>query len=61
MPLEEKIANTYGFDNWKTISQIVVVTFNVDQDSSYFERLWNWNPKTNDNILISGNDTIRYN
>lgn len=61
MPLEEKITNTYGFDNWKTISQIVVVTFNVDQDSSYFERLWNWNPKTNDNILISGNDTIRYN
>ncbi|HEY5688055.1 MAG TPA: hypothetical protein VIS27_07100 [Yeosuana sp.] len=59
--MEEKIANTYGFDNWKTISQIVVVTFNVDQDSSYFERLWNWNPKTNDNILISGNDTIRYN
>ena len=39
----------------------IAFTFNVDKDSSHFERTWNWHPKTNDVILISGNDTILYN
>lgn len=56
----EKIANAYGFNNWKKISQISF-TFNVDRDSSHFERSWKWHPKTNDVILTSGNDTISYN
>ncbi len=56
----EKIANAYGFDNWKNISQIAF-TFNVDKDSSHFERSWNWKPKTNDVILITEKDTIIYN
>ena len=57
---KEKIANAYGFENWKKISQIAF-TFNVDKDSDHFERSWNWHPKTNDVTLISGSDTIMYN
>lgn len=56
----EKIANSHGFDNWKSVSQIHF-TFNVDRDSSHFERSWSWKPKTNDVTLISGADTISYN
>jgi len=56
----EKIANAYGFSNWEKISQIAF-TFNVDRDSSHFERSWEWHPKTNNVMLISGNDTISYN
>ncbi|MFH4964971.1 hypothetical protein V8G69_08205 [Gaetbulibacter sp. M235] len=56
----EKIADANGFDNWKNISKIEF-TFNVDRDSSHFERSWSWKPKTDDIILISDKDTISYN
>lgn len=56
----EKIAETYGFEHWKDVSQIEF-TFNIDRDSSHFERSWAWNPKTSDVTLISNVDTISYN
>lgn len=56
----EKIANANGIDNWKNVSKIAF-TFNVDRDSSHFERSWTWHPKTGDVTLISGKDTISYN
>ena len=56
----EKIANANGFENWKNVSQIQF-TFNVDRDTSHFERSWTWNPKTEDVIMISGKDTVVYN
>lgn len=58
--LREKIANAHGFEHWKHVSKIAF-TFNVDRDSSHFERSWFWKPKTNDVILISDKDSIYFN
>ncbi len=60
LSIPEKIANAYGFNNWDQVLQIEF-TFNVDRDSSHFERSWKWNPKTNDVIMTLGNDSIFYN
>lgn len=56
----EKVANAHGFENWSKVNQIEF-TFNVDRDSSHFERSWIWKPKTNDITRISGKDTLSYN
>lgn len=56
----EKIANANGFENWKDVSELHF-TFNVERDTAHFERSWIWKPKTEDVIMISGNDTIAYN
>ncbi|MDC1379324.1 hypothetical protein N8273_01660 [Algibacter sp.] len=56
----EKIANAHGFENWKQVSEIQF-TFNVDEDSSHFERSWIWKPKANEVIALSKKDTINYN
>ena len=58
--IAEKIANAHGFENWEKVSKIAF-RFNVDKDSSHFERSWTWNPKTNNVRLISNQDTINYN
>ena len=60
LSISEKIANAYGFENWKNVSEIAF-TFNVDRDSSHFERSWKWNPKTNDVLMISGQDSVVFN
>ncbi|MCX7550770.1 hypothetical protein [Xanthomarina sp. F2636L] len=56
----EKIAHAYGIDHWNKVKEIAF-TFNVDRDSTHFERSWIWNPKANLVTLISNNDTIQYN
>ncbi|WP_420602502.1 hypothetical protein [Flagellimonas sp.] len=56
----EKIAHAHGYDNWKSVKEFTF-TFNVDRDSSHFERTWKWKPKTNDIIAITGGDTLAYN
>ena len=60
IPITEKIAQAYGFEHWKDISQIAF-TFNVDRDTIHSERSWTWNPKTNDVTLISNNDGFGFN
>lgn len=60
LSVAEKIANANGFKHWKYVSEIDF-TFNVDRDSTHFERSWNWKLKTSDVTLISGKDTILYN
>ncbi|MBQ0788092.1 MAG: hypothetical protein KBT69_11360 [Oceanihabitans sp.] len=60
LSIAEKIANAHGFENWDKVSEIAF-TFNVDKDSTHFERSWTWKPKTNDVRLISNQDTIQYN
>lgn len=56
----EKIAKAHGIDNWEKIN-LIEFTFNVNRDSSHFERSWSWYPKTNDIGLISNKDTITFN
>lgn len=56
----EKVANAHGFEYWSNVNKIEF-TFNVDRDSSHFERRWVWKPKTNDITRISGKDTLSYN
>ena len=56
----EKIADAHGFEHWKAVSSLKF-TFNVDRDSSHFERTWLWKPKTNDVVLTTREDTISYN
>lgn len=60
LTIAEKIAYANGFENWKNVSQLEF-TFNVDSDSTHFERSWVWNPKTNDVTMISEKDTLSYN
>lgn len=56
----EKIANANGFENWRNVSELQF-TFNVDKDTTHFERSWKWNPKTDDVRMVSGKDTVAYN
>ena len=60
LTVAEKIANAHGFEHWNKVSRIDF-TFNIDRDSSHFERSWQWKPKTNQVTLISKGDTIAYN
>ncbi|RIA08807.1 hypothetical protein OE09_0630 [Flavobacteriaceae bacterium MAR_2010_72] len=60
LTIAQKIANAHGFEHWKNVSQIDF-TFNVDRDSSHFERTWSWHPKSNDVTLITSSDTLFYN
>lgn len=60
MTVAEKIANANGFENWKDVSELQF-TFNVDRDTSHFERSWTWKPKTDAVTMISGKNTISYN
>lgn len=56
----EKIANANGFQNWKNVEEIRF-TFNVDRDTTHFERSWVWKPKTNDITAITADKTLEYN
>ncbi len=55
----EKVANANGFENWQKVEELRF-TFNVDRDTTHFERSWVWHPKTNDITAISA-DTLMYN
>lgn len=56
----EKVANANGFQNWKNVEKIKF-TFNVDRDTTHFERTWTWKPKTNNITATSAEGTINYN
>lgn len=56
----EKVANANGFQNWKDVEEIKF-TFNVDRDTTHFERTWAWKPKTNDITATSAEGTTSYN
>jgi len=60
LSLLEKIAFANGYDNWKNVKELKF-TFNVDRDTSHFERTWVWKPKANDVTMMSATDTISYN
>lgn len=56
----EKIANANGFENWKNVASIKF-TFNVDRDSTHFERTWLWKTASNEVTMMTRQDTITYN
>lgn len=56
----EKVANANGFANWVNVKEIKF-TFNVDRDTTHFERTWVWKPKTNEITAISAEGTTKYN
>ncbi len=56
----QKVANANGYQNWKNVEEIKF-TFNVDRDTTHFERDWTWKPKTNDITASSDKGTISYN
>ena len=55
----EKIAVAHGFDNWKKVNEIQF-TFNVDRDTTHYERSWIWDTRSNQVTAIMGTDTISY-
>ncbi len=56
----EKVANANGFENWEKVEELTF-TFNVDRDTTHFERSWVWKPKTNDITAITAQSTLEYN
>ena len=58
--IPEKIAAAHGFEHWDSVRSITF-TFNVDRDTTHFERTWIWKPKSNEVTAISQQDTLVYN
>lgn len=56
----EMVANAHGFQNWKNVTEIKF-TFNVDRDTTHFERDWAWKPRTNDITATSSEGSLSYN
>lgn len=56
----EKVAMAHGFDRWNSVEEIRF-TFNVDRDTSHFERSWVWKPKLGEVTLMTPADTVTYN
>ncbi|WP_025742694.1 hypothetical protein [Aquimarina pacifica] len=55
----EAIAKANGLKKWDHVKEIKF-TFNVDKDSSHFERSWSWMPKYNKVTYFSKEDTLAY-
>ncbi len=60
MSILEKIAGANGFENWTKVGTLKF-TFNVDRDTTHFERNWIWNVRENTVTGISLGDTVTYN
>lgn len=55
----ERLAKAHGIEHWKSVRKIHF-TFNVDRDTTHFERSWIWEPKSNRVTQITQTDTISY-
>lgn len=60
LTITEKIAHAHGFESWKKVNSLKF-TFNVDKDSTHFERSWTWKPKSNEVTSMTSQDTLVYN
>lgn len=56
----EKVAYAHGFEHWNQVEEISF-TFNVDRDTTHFERSWKWRPKNNEVTLIKDGKKTHYN
>lgn len=57
--LLEKLADRHGLADWKDVNS-VRFTFNVDRDTSHYERSWIWEVKKNRVTQITATDTTTY-
>ncbi|MEJ2163593.1 MAG: hypothetical protein P8X60_09880 [Robiginitalea sp.] len=57
--LPELLAYKHGFENWKDVQRIRF-TFNIDRDTSHYERSWIWDVRENRVTRMSEADTISY-
>ena len=57
--LLEQLAGKHGFDHWKDVDRIRF-TFNVDRDTSHFERSWIWDIRGDRVTRITDTDTVSY-
>jgi hypothetical protein len=55
----EKIAYAHGLKEWKNVEELKF-TFNVDRDTTHFERNWIWNIKKNEVTGISAGESTTY-
>jgi hypothetical protein len=55
----QKIAEAHGINHWNKVTELKF-TFNVDKDSTHYDRTWVWKPKTNQVTAITKKDTITY-
>lgn len=56
----EKIAYAHGLKEWKNVEELKF-TFNVDRDTTHFERDWIWNIKKNEVTGSSEGGLVTYN
>ena len=56
----QKVAHAHGFERFKDVREIAF-TFNVDRDTSHFQRSWVWNTLTNAIESFDNGKTISYN
>ncbi|WP_411767892.1 hypothetical protein [Winogradskyella sp. A3E31] len=58
--IAQKIANAHGFEHWENVKSIDF-TFQVDTESKEGnERIWKWNPNTNEVTRFKEDETISY-
>lgn len=57
--IPEKIAMAHGIGNWDKVNKIEF-TFNVDRDTTHFERSWVWDKVNNTVTRITDSDTTSY-
>lgn len=59
LTVAEKIANAHGLDAFYEINHLHY-RFNVQRDTIYFGRSWDWSPKSGE-VAFYGSDTIHFN
>ena len=57
--LLERLADKHGFENWEQVERIAF-TFNVDRDTSHYERSWIWDTGSDRVTQIASGDTVSY-
>ncbi|MCM4169635.1 hypothetical protein KCTC52924_02233 [Arenibacter antarcticus] len=60
LSIMDKVASAHGFNNFKNVKEMEF-TFNVDRDTSHFQRSWTWNTVTHQVETFSNDERISYN
>lgn len=55
-----KITTALGLENWDKVNELRF-TFNTLRGDNKSSRSWIWNPKSQDVVMMTASDTVRYN